>query len=250
MIRETMAVMDVDSQWDFSDASASGERFRGLVKTLDEPDRSIAKTQLARALGLQERWDEAHAELDSVSDAYPEVQVREALERGRLWRSAGDPLKALPHFEQAVTLARQSATAQPQVFENLLVDAMHMVALVLDGEQQLAATREAIEEARNATSQRAKDWLPSLLNNEGMALSELGDWEGAHACFVKALELRKMRNDAEATHVAVWMVAWSLRHLGHRDQALALQRELKAALDARGASDTYVVEEIEILLRG
>ena len=43
------------------------------------------------------------------------------------------------------------------------------------------------------------------------------------------------------------MVAWTLRHLGRRDEALALQRRLKAELDAVGEVDPYVDEELALL---
>ena len=43
------------------------------------------------------------------------------------------------------------------------------------------------------------------------------------------------------------MVAWSLRNLGRTDEALAAQRALKKELDAAGATDPYVDEELAIL---
>jgi hypothetical protein len=45
------------------------------------------------------------------------------------------------------------------------------------------------------------------------------------------------------------MVAWSLRNLGRHDEALAMQRALKADLAAAGASDPYVEEELALLER-
>jgi hypothetical protein len=43
------------------------------------------------------------------------------------------------------------------------------------------------------------------------------------------------------------MVAWTLRNLGRADEALAIQRALKAELTAAGASDPYVDEELATL---
>ena len=43
------------------------------------------------------------------------------------------------------------------------------------------------------------------------------------------------------------MVGWALRHLGRTEEALAVQRELKADLDAAGEQDPYVDEELALL---
>ena len=45
----------------------------------------------------------------------------------------------------------------------------------------------------------------------------------------------------------VWMVAWALRHLGRTEEALAVQRGLRAELDAAGLDDPYVDEELALL---
>ena len=43
------------------------------------------------------------------------------------------------------------------------------------------------------------------------------------------------------------MVAWSLRHLDRREEALALQQALRAELDAVGEEDPHVDEELALL---
>jgi hypothetical protein len=43
------------------------------------------------------------------------------------------------------------------------------------------------------------------------------------------------------------MVAWTLRLQGRTDEALAIQRALKAELAADGVDDPYVNEEIMLL---
>jgi electron transport complex protein RnfB len=54
-------------------------------------------TQIARALGLQRRFDAAHATLDAVSPGLaavdPRVRVRYLLERGRAYNSSGAPTR-------------------------------------------------------------------------------------------------------------------------------------------------------------
>jgi hypothetical protein len=43
------------------------------------------------------------------------------------------------------------------------------------------------------------------------------------------------------------MVAWTLRLLGRPDEALAMQRALKAELEAAGEQDEYVDQELALL---
>src|SRR3954451_12205042 len=104
---------DLDALWDFSDPQASEARFRNAAAA-GGTTGLLASTQLARALGLQERFEEAHAVLDAADAATgdargaaaPQLRARSALERGRLWRSAGDTAAARPFFEVAATVAR------------------------------------------------------------------------------------------------------------------------------------------------
>ena len=72
--------------WDFDDPAASEQRFRDAADAAEEPQRGIWLTQVARALGLQERYDEGHAVLDDLAVSNAEVATRVSLERGRLLR--------------------------------------------------------------------------------------------------------------------------------------------------------------------
>lgn len=236
------AGVELRDLWDFDDPSGSEERFRRAAEdATDEVVRARAMTQVARALGLQERFEDGHAVLDALSASDPEVEVRRELERGRLLRSAGDEEAARPRFEQAAALARKAG------LEELHVDALHMRALVLPRENQLAATMEAVAFARAATDPRARDWDASLLNNLGMIHAEDGDFDQALEIFQDALAARERIGEPGAIRVARWMVAWALRNLGRTQEALELQRKLRSELDAAGGSDTYVDEELRLL---
>ena len=94
---------------------------------------------------------------------------------------------------------------------------------------------------------RARDWDASLLNNLGMTHADAGDFGRALVVFEEALAARERIGDAGRTRVARWMVAWALRNLGRRDEALALQQALKAELEALGEEDPYVDEELTLL---
>jgi len=234
-------VIDPTPLWDFDDPEGSEQRFRAEAELADPEDRLVLTTQVARALGLQEKYDEGHAVLDDLSPTEDEVAIRIALERGRLFRSAGDPDQARPLFEAAV----QSASAGG--FDTLQVDALHMLALVVEPPEQLALGERALAVARASTDQRARDWDASLLNNLGMTHADAGDFAAALAKFEEALAARERIGDPNRTRVARWTVAWALRNLGRHDEALEIQRALKAELDAAGLSDPHVDEELALL---
>lgn len=234
-------MIDPTPLWDFDDPHGSEARLRAAAEEADPDDRLVLMTQVARALGLQERYDEGHAVLDNLSPLDEEVAVRIALERGRLLRSAGRPEEARPFFEAA---ARSASAAG---LDALHVDALHMVALVAEPGDQLALGAHALEVARASSDPRARDWEASLLNNIGMAHADGGDFASALTAFEEALAAQRRSGDASRTRVARWMVAWALRNLGRREEALAIQRELKAELEAAGLSDPFVDEELSHL---
>ncbi|MCW2793225.1 MAG: uncharacterized protein JWO76_2323 [Nocardioides sp.] len=234
-------MIDPTPLWDFDDPAASERRFRAAAEAADPDDRLVLMTQVARALGLQERYDEGHAVLDALSPTGDEVATRIVLERGRLFRSEGRPEEALPQFEAA------AQTAAAAGLDALQVDALHMVALVADPAERLARHEAALAVARGSADPQARDWDASLLNNLGVTHADAGDFEAALACFEEAQAARERIGDVARTRVARWMVAWALRNLGRTDEALARQRELKAELDAAGLADTHVDEELALL---
>lgn len=233
--------------WDFDDPSGSEARFRDAADAAAGEERLLLLTQVARALGLQQRYDDAHLVLDDVassdSRASSEVVTRVLLERGRLHRSSGNPDEAISWFGEASTTAYRAG------LEELQVDALHMYALCSSPVHQLEVNERALAIARAATDPRARDWDASLLNNIGMTHADADDWSAALLSFEEALAARERIGDAARTRVARWMVAWALRNLGRTDEALTLQRELKADLDAIGEVDPFVDEEIALLMQ-
>lgn len=237
-------MIDPKPLWDFNDPAGSEVRFRAAVEDATTVDAAVLHTQLARALGLQQRFADALAVLDAIDSTDAEVRVRVLLERGRVHRSSGDLDAAAPLFRDAV------AAAEAAGLDELAVDAMHMVALTLDAAEQVEYTRAILERARRSTDPAARAWTASILNNLGMAYSDQGDVSLALEAFEEALAERRTGTDAEATDVARWMVAWALRNLGRADEALEAQRALKADLATAGREDPYVDEEIALLERG
>jgi tetratricopeptide (TPR) repeat protein len=229
--------------WDFDDPVGSERRLRGAADVAEGRDRLVLLTQVARAVGLQGRYAEAHALLDDLAVRDDEVAVRVSLERGRLLRSAGDAEAARPHFDAAERAAAEAG------LDVLRIDAIHMQALVADPADRLAVNERALEVASSSADPAARDWDASLMTNIGMVHAEAGDFDQALAAFEQALGARERRGDPEDVRVARWMVAWALRNLGRTADALSLQRGIKAELDAAGRTDPHVDEEIDLLTR-
>jgi tetratricopeptide (TPR) repeat protein len=154
----------LDDLWNFGNPAASEAKFADAIAVLE--------TQRARALGLQERYEEA----DAVLDAVVGQRARVALERGRLRNSAGRRADAVQLFQ---TAAREA----PDAF--LRVDALHMLAIA-DAERAEDWTSEALSVLRNETHPRTLRWKVSLLYNLGWARSEAGDKRGARSAFENA----------------------------------------------------------------
>jgi tetratricopeptide (TPR) repeat protein len=227
--------------WDFDDPAGSERRLREAADIAEGTDRLVRLTEVARALGLQERYADAHALLDQLAVSDAEVAARVSLERGRLLRSGGDAESARPHFEAAERTAAEAG------LDALRVDALHMIALVVEPEERLAVDERALELASNSRDPAARDWDASLLNNIGMVHADAGDFGTALTRFEEALAARERIGDPENIRIARWMVAWALRHLGRTDEALAMQRAIKAELDAEGRADPHVDEELALL---
>jgi tetratricopeptide (TPR) repeat protein len=236
-----MGMTDIDALWDFDDPAGSEQRFRDAADAADGAERDVLLTQLARAIGLQERFEEAHRVLDGILPEEAEPAVRVDLERGRLYRSGGDPDKSRAWFAAA---AEQANTAGLEV---LHLDALHMIVLVAEPDEQAPLTEQALEIARGAKDPAARQWSASLLNNLGMSYADGGDFLKALPVFERALAAAERHGDQDRLRIARWMIAWSLRNLGRRDEALELQLQLKAEHEAAGTRDQYVDDEIALL---
>ena len=54
-------MLDVAEMWDFDDPKKSESRFRTALRGADRRDQQLLMTQLARAVGLQGRYDDGLA---------------------------------------------------------------------------------------------------------------------------------------------------------------------------------------------
>jgi tetratricopeptide (TPR) repeat protein len=240
------AAVDVDALWNFNDLAASEARFRQALAVAQGDEALILRTQIARTLGLRQRYDEAQRELDAIEPALAvagvEPRVRAWLERGRTLRSSGKPAEGKPLFVRAF------ATADAAKLEGLAADALHMIALVepqLD--ERVAWNRRTVVYAQRASDPRAQGWQAAALNNIGSDLREAGRLDDSLAAFRDALAVYERKGRADEVRIARWQIANVLRLQGRRDEALAMQLALERDAAAAGEPDPYVYDELVLL---
>lgn len=232
--------------WDFANPAASEQRFREQLRVSTGNDALELQTQIARTYSLRGMFTEAHALLDTLKPALPtasaEVNVRYLLERGRTFRSAKEPGRARPLFEEAVARAREAG------LEFLAVDAQHMVALVAPyATEQLSLNRQALQWAEQAKDPTARRWIGPLWNNIGVSYRQAGQLAEALDAFRRAVAGYELRQVPADVRFARWQVAHTLRLLDQHEEALALQLRLEQEGAAAGEPDPYVFEELAAL---
>ncbi|MCA9728546.1 MAG: tetratricopeptide repeat protein [Candidatus Eisenbacteria bacterium] len=248
VVAEPADRLDFDALWDYDHPAETEARFRELLAQSDPTEESYRlqlETQIARSLGLQQLFSEAHEVLDEVDRAVATspadlrlVRVRSLLERGRAFNSAGSADQARVPFERAWDLAREIGA------DGYAVDAAHMMAIVETGEDAVPWFERGVALAEASTDSTARRWLGPLYNNLGWTFHDAGDYDRALVVFERSLAWREARKDTVETRIAKWCVGRCLRSLGRLDEALSLQRALSRELEAAGAEDGYVDEEL------
>jgi tetratricopeptide (TPR) repeat protein len=238
---------DFDSLWDYNDPAGSETRFMNLLPLAEgSSDRSYHAqllTQIARAQGLQGRFDAAHKTLDAVeqmlTDDMVVARVRYLLERGRVFNSSNEPENAKSLFLEAWEIARANGE------DYYALDAAHMMAIVEPPEGQLVWADKAMEVAEKTQDERARKWLGPLYNNTGWTYHDLGQYDKALELFEKSLKWREEQQDEEGTRIAKWTIARAYRSLGRVEEALEMQRRLADERQNEGLDPSgYVFEEI------
>ncbi|MFD4959206.1 hypothetical protein [Microbacterium sp. NPDC058389] len=164
----TLSQTRLDELWDFSDPASSEARLRRAADDAEDAGvRAELQTQIARALGLQDRFAEADEALDAVAIGDDAVAARAALERGRVRNSAGDPDAAIPYLTAAVDAASRSDL----VF--VRVDALHMLAIA-DADQADEWTAAALAVLDAVDDPRTLRWRVALHNNTGWRRLDAG----------------------------------------------------------------------------
>jgi tetratricopeptide (TPR) repeat protein len=231
-------------QWDFDRPDLSEERFRAIVERpdVDQRVRVEGLTHLARAHGLQGRFQDGHETLDlaeiELDGPQPRLAARIKLERGRLYNSAGQPDQSISLFLDAWAMAIRAKA------DDEAIDAAHMLGIVVGDDEGLAWNQRAFKLASASSDPRGRAWRASLANNIGWALFDRNDLTGALDAFRQALRFREEARQPGEILIAKWAVARTLRALDRIEEALAIQEGLQAELSRAGRTDPYVEEEL------
>ncbi|KAJ3252752.1 hypothetical protein HK103_001308 [Boothiomyces macroporosus] len=229
----------------FSNTKDTQAKLIALKETWSTPtELALLLPQIARTYGLLSDFENGHklvSEAEQLLHQIPDsnlktiIIVRISLERGRLYRSSGKKAESIPFFQDAwdKSLGVEGA-------DYFLVDAGHMMALVMEREQRLNWYEKSIAAAEKSTDKKARGWLGALYNNSAWDEHDLGNYQKALELFQKGLDFRISNNDSQRTiNIAKWSVARAQRSLGRYQEALEIQEEL-----ANHPNDGYVFEEL------
>ena len=236
-----------DSLWDYSQPRETEVKFRALLQDQRHKQpkewQMELRTQIARALGLQKKFKEGHALLDefcpSAAEVLLKIEMRCALERGRLHNSANDKPKARLQFQLAYDLATE------QKWDFFAVDAAHMLALAAEApKEQVAWNEKALALAEASKEEGARKWLGALYNNLAWIRHDEGQYVNAQGLFEKSRREYEKKGDAAAERIARWSMAKMKRLRGLRNEALRDQQALESEYRRLKEKDPYVLEEL------
>lgn len=193
--------------WDFDDLDATEQRFRAQLEQEDsDAGRAEVLAQVARVHGLRGAFAECERVLDEAEPLAGDdarANVRLELERGRMFRSSGDPEAAYPLFASAYDRALEADELY------LAGDAAHMCAISVDD-------RKLQEEWTQRGLERTDAyWAGPLYNNLGWAYFEDGRYDRALELFELALEAR-LRDPGNPQ-----AIEWAHEAIAEAKQALA-----------------------------
>lgn len=193
----------------------------------------------ARAKGLSGDFAGGHVLLDTaatIAGEGGEALAMIAIERGRLFNSAGSPGEALPFFETSWKLAQAAGN------HDLAVDAAHMMAIASPLPAAADWTRKAL--AYMDANPASPIWRPMLHHNLGWTYFEAGRFEQALASFIREERLRKQSGSAQALKISRYAVIRTMRALGQIDEAIDIGEMAVAMADRENDPAPFIYEEL------
>lgn len=240
-----------DAMWDYAHPDSTEIKFAEILPLLkDSPETTYDAeyhvellTQIARAQGLQGKFEEAGRTLetaDSLLTANMKTgKIRYLLEKGKILNSSGKREASKPIFLEAYNFGKENA------LDCYTLDAAHMMGIVEPPEKQLDWNLKAIEIAEVSSDPRCTSWLGALYNNLGWTYHDLKEYEKSLDLFQKGYEWRKNYNNEKATCIAKWNMGRCLHSMKRYDEALNIQNELLQEFEEKQIEqDGYVFEEL------
>ena len=248
-----------DAMWDYQHPDSTEIVFTEMLKGMrgssessyDAEYHAELLTQIARTQGLQGKFIQAHAILDSVknmlNDNMKTAFMRYLLERGRVWNTSGAWEISKPMFLKAFEVGSKNN------LDIYSLDAAHMMGIVEPPEKQLEWNLKALKIAEESSDTNCKGWLGQLYNNIGWTFHDLTEYDQALIYFQKGYDRRIEVGDERGARIAKWTVGRCLRSLKQNGEALKLQEELLKEIKENSLQkDGYVFEELAelYLLKG
>lgn len=231
-----MDLPTVDGLWDYRDPAGSQRRFEALLECSDaavEPGWHVETlSQLARAVCLQRRFDEAHAILDRAEPLHAcageRAQVRVCLERGRIHNDTGRTEDAMTLFAEALERAEAAGEIR------LAADALHMLAYVARGEESLRWHRRALEFCAQHDDERMRRWEVTLHTNMADEYERQGDFASGRRAIERSLAAARALGLEDTVCGARVFLARLHRLDGDVDQAWTILQGVFDPQDPRG----------------
>jgi len=240
-----------DAMWDYQHPDSTEIVFTNILNGLKDSAESSYDaeyhvellTQIARTQGLQGKFIQAQATLDSVKNMLNENMkignIRYLLERGRVFNSSGEWEISKPLFLRAYEFG---ITNNLDIFT---LDAAHMIGMVVPPNEQLDWNLKALRIAEETTDTNCQSWLGPLYNNIGWTYHDLSKYDQALIYFQKGFDWRTEVGDEQGARIAKWTVGRCLRSLQMINEALKLQMELQTEIAENNLpKDGYVFEEL------
>jgi tetratricopeptide (TPR) repeat protein len=241
-----------DKLWNFNEPKSTEEKFRELLpvaeKSWSKAEYLQLLTQIARSLGLQRKFNEAHQTLDIVNEELFKTDnlndnkltyVRYLLERGRVYNSSGKQEDSKKYFLEAYQLSSDNC------LDFYAVDAAHMMGIVTQGGESLKWSEIAIDICEKSQDEQTKKWVGALYNNTGWTYFDMKNYEKALDLFKRGLKFREEMKQETETRIAKWCIAKTKRMMGNVQESLEMQRSILKEIEQKKAEhDGYVFEEI------
>lgn len=238
--------LDFMKLWNYQKPDETEAEFRKLLPAAaaagDETYYGILLSQLARAIGLQQKFEDAHQILDlaveKIEFGGPKVAIYCNLERGRALNSNNEKEEAKLFFEAATKIAIENKE------DALAVDALHMEAIVAkDALGKLQKEEAALQHSEQSNQEGARKWLGTLYNNIAWSYMDMKQFEQAENLFEKGLAWQLENGKEHTINIAYWTIGRVKRAKQEYQEALKLMYDLLEKKNGKDESG-YTYEEI------
>ena len=235
--------------WDFSDPLASEKNFREKMKKHSNSAFEVweLQTQVARALGLQEKFFQAFQVLDSIQagleyapvcESKDLVGIRYNLERGRILLLTEKIEDSIRYFRFAYKLAMKISAY------DLSIDAIKMLLNLTSVNERIDLGLKGISIATERGNENLYSSIGELATGVGQAYLENKEYQKAIEQFMHARDIFSKLIDAENARTSRRSICIAQRGLGNYKEALLELRMQEEWLKKSDNLDGIVFQEI------